>query len=114
MYHVVSDKKKCKHTDGGSPYGCKSSVARNCENDCTKFDECIGFSQGKYCYLYPSSKSCPAGWMTASGSIARTPDSLTVAGSSWSPNYNCKTKKGMISHKVCLGLIPIIYIHLLV
>ena len=59
--------------------------------------ECIGFSEGPPCSLWPSSASCPKGWSRSYGAIAMTPNNLVDHFNGYYiPGDNCKVKTGML------------------
>ena len=91
---VISSERACYHIEGELPYRCikKTTDAMDCEEKCNDLNECIGFSEGEYCALFPFSKFvCPFGWMEQIGKLALSRDFLVPGNMTL---YNCKVKRG--------------------
>ena len=94
-YVEISSDYFCKHTNGGFPTRCEltgANLIESCENECSSYSWCIGFSQRTgYCGLITSTDSitCAAGKMTNEGYTATTTGQLEA---SRAGGFNCVVK----------------------
>ena len=93
-YQFVSFTKYCGHVKGGFPYGCSKMIAGGCQNLCTTFNWCVGYSYdgNRNCALMSSSRSCPEGWKANDGAIATSFHDFVVPIYSNAGGYSCYVK----------------------
>ena len=97
----------CGHPESIYPRMCRSnnvvSDGSDCQNTCTGFDWCVGYSykesMSKYCVLYPNVDSCPNGWNydNTGKSLAKYASDLTDSGTD---GGGCFAKRGKIYKSV--------------
>ena len=92
-YDMIGNKGYCEHVSGELPYLCyRDGVSsQSCEDHCTSGASCIAYYYHKYggCYLIPSKKSCPSGFIYGLGPIAASINELKAHSH---PDYVCYGK----------------------
>ena len=95
-YSFVSQTSTCRHRkqQNNPPYYCKGGSGKVCEQRCSNWTACVGYSvlaDEDKCILYPSlATPCPEGWSGEKYPVAKTALDLVDGGSS---GY-CKFKQG--------------------
>ena len=106
--NCASKSNLCVHKDDSShPFYCNEedatgthlhTQADECGQQCTEHTSCVGFTvyPGYLCYIYPSEKVCPAGWIATDGTVASNVNDLEVStkATSLSTKANCYAKRG--------------------
>ena len=92
-YSVISSSDYCGHVQGGYPARCYK-VESHCEEHCTAFSWCIGYSYDEInsCALMTSTDSCSNGWTFHSGNTAAKSSDLEPSPSAFYSGYNCMAK----------------------